>query len=134
MGVDSSGTFFTDFAYLYDNELTYLVYRMSNIQLCGNPSGQLTGMRSTITKYSTSSMAPMSTVSLNRIGSVNDTNISCSTMYLNAVAGEYVQQINYSWDTKQMQYIQIISSAGNVISLGNYNTYLTTNSVNYSAD
>lgn len=55
-------------------------------------------------------------------------------MYLNAVAGEYVQQINYSWDTKQMQYIQIISSAGNVISLGNYNTYLSTNSVNYSAD
>jgi len=71
-------------------------------------------------------MAPMSTVALNRIGSVNDTGVSCSTMFLNAVAGEYVSQINYSWDTDQMQFIQIISSSGNVLSRGNYNGLLTT--------
>lgn len=30
-GIATSGTFFTDFGYLYANELTYLVYRLSEI-------------------------------------------------------------------------------------------------------
>ena len=47
-------------------------------------------MRATITKYSTSSMAPMSTIALNRIGSVNDTGVSCSSMFLNPLVGEFV--------------------------------------------
>jgi len=67
----------------------------------------------------------MSTVSLNRIGSVNETGISCATMLLNAVAGEYVSQISYSWDDTKIQYVQIISSAGNVLSRGNFNGLLT---------
>jgi len=79
-------------------------------------------------------MAPMSTVALNRIGAVNDTGISCSAMVLNAVAGEYVQQIDYSWDDRQIQYVQIISSSGNVLSLGNYNGLLTSSSETFSAD
>jgi hypothetical protein len=55
-------------------------------------------------------------------------------MILNAVAGEYVQQINYSWDNNQIQYVQVISSTGNVLSRGNFNALLTSSSINYSAD
>lgn len=91
-------------------------------------------MRATVTKFSTSSMAPMSTVALNRIGAVNDTGISCSAMVLNAVAGEYVQQIDYSWDDSQIQFVQIVSSSGNVLSRGNYNGLLTSSLTTFSAD
>lgn len=85
---------------------------MSEIQLCKNPQGQLTGMRSTITKYSTASMAPMSTVALNRIGSVTEANIICSAINLNPVGGEFVSQISFSWDTVQVQHIEVVTSFG----------------------
>jgi hypothetical protein len=56
-------------------------------------------MRSTITKYAVAfNMTPMSTVSLNRIGAVNNTGISCSSMFLNPFAGEFVQSISFAWD------------------------------------
>ena len=54
VGVSSSGAFFTDFTYLSANELSYIVYRMSGIEVCSNASGDLAGMRAAITKYSTS--------------------------------------------------------------------------------
>ncbi len=90
VGVSSSGAFFTDFTYLFANELSYIVYRMSAIQICQNASGDLTGMRATITKYSTSQMTPMSTIQLNRIGSVTNVGITCLNLTLSVVAGEYI--------------------------------------------
>ena len=36
---NTNASFFTDYTYLYDSELDYLVYRMTKIELCTNSTG-----------------------------------------------------------------------------------------------
>ena len=104
---------FTDYTFLANSEQYNTVYRMTRFVLCNNQAGDLTGMRSIVTRYSATQMQALSIISMNKIGSTDGTGISCSSFALDAVNGEYLSEIIFGYEVEgQIDYVKAISSNG----------------------
>jgi hypothetical protein len=94
-GNGSLGTNFTDYNFLAANENPSFVYRLKTIQLCLNSSGVLTGMRAIVGKVLSGSNITTSDTALNRIGSVNETGVTCTNFTLDAKS--YISSLTVSY-------------------------------------
>lgn len=84
---------FTDFTFLSNSEQTNTIYRMTRFVLCENSNGELTGMRSIVTRFDADTMEAKSIISMNKIGTITGDGQSCRSMVLDAVNGEYLDKI-----------------------------------------
>jgi hypothetical protein len=70
-------------------------------------------MRSIVTRYGATEMKALSIISMNKIGTTDGTGISCSSMALDAVNGEYLSEIIFGYEGEgQIDYVKAISSYG----------------------
>lgn len=70
---------------------------MTRFVLCNNQAGELTGMRSIVTRYKADTMEALNIISMNKIGSVDGTGMSCNSMALDAVNGEYLTSLTFGF-------------------------------------
>lgn len=93
---------------------------MSRFVLCtSNTTGELVGMRSIVTKYDAAAMKSLSVVSMNKIGTTEGTNISCSSIALDAANGEHLSQITFGHQIiGRIGYIKAVSSSGKTLTRG----------------
>lgn len=103
---------FTDYDYLKHTEEYNQIYRMTRIQLCSDDAtGDLTGMRSHITRFDADTMAPVNRISMNKIGTIAGDTISCSSIVLDVENGEYLQSLYIAWmNPGQIDYIRATSN------------------------
>ena len=94
---------------------------MSRFVLCtSNTTGELVGMRSIVTRYdAAAAMKSLSVVSMNKIGTTEGTNISCSSIALDAANGEHLSQITFGHQIiGRIGYIKAVSSTGKTLTRG----------------
>jgi len=119
--------FFTDYNYLSNTEEFNSIYRMTRLQLCENAEGDFVGMRSHVTRYNADTMTATSRLSMNKIGTVVGTGISCSGMILDAENGEYITGIYFAYEEPgQIDYIRAQTNKNQQISKGSLTSSMTT--------
>merc|ERR1712119_265605 len=68
---------FTDYNYLKNTEEFNMIYRMTRMALCENAEGDLVGMRSHVTRFNAETNEIDARISMNKIGTNQDTGITC---------------------------------------------------------
>jgi hypothetical protein len=100
---------------------------MSRLILCQNTAGSLIGMRSIVTQFAADTMAEKTVVMMNIIGTTAGTGITCSSLLLDVVNGEYLQSLTFSWlNAGKIDYAKAVSSKGQTLSMGQTSTSMVT--------
>lgn len=126
---------FTDYTYLYNSEVENTVYRMTMLTMCTNLDGDLTGMRSIVTRFNAETMVAQSIISMNKVGSTDGTGISCSSMALDAINGEYLDRLDFAFvQAGQMDYVKAVTNKGQQLSKGTLTDSMTASEMTSTGD
>lgn len=102
---------FNDYNYLINSEEFNTVYRMTRLQLCENTNGDLTGMRSHVTRFNSEDMTAISRISMNMIGTTKGDDIYCNSIVLDAENGEYLTGMYIAYENPgKIDYIRATSN------------------------
>lgn len=72
-------------------------------------------------------MTALSIISMNKIGSTDGTGISCSSMALDAVNGEYLSGITFGYEEAgHIEYVKAVSNKGQNLSKGTLSSSMIT--------
>ena len=110
------GANFTDYNFLAANEDPSFVYRPYSIQLCLNSLGNLSGMRAVVVKQLTSNNLTTSETALNRIGSVTETEVTCTNFTLDSKS--YMSSLTVSYTSSAITRITLKSNNGTNLTRG----------------
>lgn len=118
---------FTDYNYLESTEEFNTIYRMTRFQLCEDDSGDLVGMRAHITRFEAETLTPVTRLSMNKIGTVIGSGISCGSIVLDAENGEYLSGIYFAYSgAGTVDYIRATTNRGQQLSKGALTSEMTT--------
>merc|ERR1712176_282505 len=110
---------FTDYNYLKNTEEFNTIYRMTRLTLCENEAGDLVGMRSHVTRFNAETNEIDARISMNKIGTNQDTGVTCNSISLDAENGEYLTGMYIAWENAgQIDYIRATSNKNQQISKG----------------
>lgn len=92
-------------------------------------------MRSIVTRYDADQMKALSIISMNKVGTVDGTGISCSSMALDAVNGEYISELIFGYEEAgQIDYVKAVSNRGQNLSKGTSTSSMITQTMTTYAD
>lgn len=76
-------------------------------------------MRSVITNFTAPKLNAISIISMNKIGAVTDAGISCNTLNIDAVNGDFLKTLTLAYKPEgPISYIQAVTSKGLTLSRG----------------
>jgi len=100
---------------------------MTRLTLCENANGDLVGLRSHATRFNADTMEVESRASLNKIGTVQGTGITCNNIVLDAENGEYLTGVYMAWEEAgQIDYIRATSNKNQQLSAGRLGSEMET--------
>ncbi len=95
--INATDVAFSDYDQLYKTEIDNYVFRLTSLQLCTDAKGTLIGIRSVITNYTAPQLNATNITTMNQIGAVTAKGISCNSLNIDAVNGEYLATLTLAF-------------------------------------
>ena len=116
------------------NEDSTFTYKLAVVQLCVNAANQFVGMRSVVAKILNGQVVATSLTPLNRIGSVTDFGTTCSSLIIDYISGDFVQNMTLWTNTTNVVRVAISTNNGTVLSRGTAGTRTKSESLVFTSD
>lgn len=106
----------SDYDYLSERESNEYYYRLRGVKLCESSAGDLLGIQAYVGKYSMVDNSLLSTLGMNKIGTV--TGSRCSTLLVDPQQGEYIKKFSMRLGPNSVDAVSVSASSGTILYKG----------------